>query len=188
MKEMVNFNLGHKLVHVLIACAIGGMFVSSVFFRMQNPSLTIQVKEKNTPLGSMAKISHLMQKLQDNPQDVHTLQKLALAFMSIQAWDRAKHFWERILDIENSNNYARSKLAMCYFHKKEYEKSVQELKGVIQNNPDDYYAHYNLGRLYLYYLDQKEKGRRHLQKIIGSKEANAGLREKAKKELKNFKN
>ncbi len=188
MRNTVNFNLGHKLVHVLIACAIGSMFVSSFFFRIQNPSLTIQVEEESSSAGPMAEISHLMQKLQDNPRDVPTLQKLGLAFMSMQAWDRAMRFWERILEIENGNNYARSKLALCYFHKKEYAKSVQEFKGIIQNRPDDYYAHYNLGILYSYYLNQQEKGQRHLQKIIESKQANENLREKAKTELKNLKN
>ena len=181
---MSNSAPGHKAILGTVALAFVLIFISSFVYRVQNPSLTIQRQvEQQSGAAPMEMIGQLMRKLEQDPKNVSTLRSLGRAFMSMQAWQRAASFWQRLLEVEPDNNSAAHQLAMCYFRMEEYSQAVTVLKRIIDIDSNDYYAHYNLGVLYKHYLDKADKAEEHLQVIVKAKDAKEELRQEAQKEL-----
>lgn len=179
-----NLSPGHKAVLGLVALGLIMIIVSSFVHRVRNPSLTVhrQGAEQSEAMP-MEMIGQLMSNLEQNPEDVKTLQALGRAFMSMEAWDRAAKFWQRLLKVDPEDKNAAHQLAMCYFRMQEFEQAVDILTKIISMDPESYHAHFNLGILYKHYLDDPEKARQHLQKIIKAEEVEDELREEARKEL-----
>lgn len=186
MNAVNSLTPGHKAILATVALGLVLMFVSSFVYRISNPGLTVQRQtEQQSGAAPMEMIGQLMSKLEENPRDVSTLRSLGRAFMSMQAWQRAASFWQRLLEIEPENKSAAHQLAMCYFRREEFGQAAETLEKIISLDPKSYHAHYNLGILYKHYLNDKDKAQRHLQKVINADEVQDELRQDAKKELGN---
>lgn len=185
MSETIGHSSGQRLIFVFMGCALVAMFVFAINFRLQNPSLTHVVKRSSNPdqAKMMDMIGQLMEKLQKNPDDVSTLETLATVFMSLHEWERAKHFWQRLLKLDSDNAQAHQQLALVLFRIKEHDQAVKHLKEVLKFEPKNVYAHYNLAMIYTYYLDQEKKGQDYFQQILQLKGVEEQLRQKAQKEL-----
>jgi tetratricopeptide (TPR) repeat protein len=181
---MTNKSLGHKSILAIAGLGLVLIFVSSFVYRVNNPSLTIKRQtERQSEAAPMEMIGQLMRKLEQNPQDVSTLRSLGRAFMSMQSWQRAASFWQRLLEVEPKNKEAAHQLAMCYFRMEDFNKSAARLEKIINFDPKSYHAHYNLGILYKHYLNDMQKARKHLKIVINAEEAKEDLRQEAQKEL-----
>ncbi len=186
MSETTGPRSGQRVVFVFMGCALVAMFVFAVNFRIQNPSLTQVVKQTSGPDQSrmMAMVGQLMEKLQEDPEDISTLRTLATVFMSLQEWKRARHFWQRLLEVDSGNVQARQELALVFFRLNEYTRAAEHLKKALELDPGNVYAHYNLGMIYTHYLDQKGKGRDHFRQLLKLNGVEEQLRQKAQDELK----
>ncbi len=179
------YNLGQKAVLCLMGLGLAGILVASLAYRIEHPGLT-ERRGQSTPAKAdemMSRISGLMQRIQDNPDDVEALQQLGHVFMSMQAWDRAARFWQRVLEQQPEDTHARKQLAMCFYRQQDYERAAQELKRILANSSQDHYARFNLGVLLIHFLDQPSQGRAHLQQVAGAEGAEEELRQKAREEL-----
>jgi len=183
--EVNRADWAEKLILMIMAGALVSMLISSFVFKWQHPSFFVINKnqQKNQATEPMAIIGSLMQKLKKNPQDVETIRKLAQVFMAMESWDRAIHFWQKLLDLKNKDPRARQNLAMSYFHLQQYEAAARELEIVLQLETGNFYAHYNLGVLYGHYLNSPQKAKKHFQFIVQSDQAPDNLRGQAKKQL-----
>lgn len=181
---------GVKLVLVITAISLLAVLSYSLLYRMQHPFLTKQRDSGSKQQASqepgqdgMERIAELMKRIQENPRDVKALSQVARLFMSMQSFERAAKFWERVVRIEPERAGSRQRLAMCYYRLERYKDAASELREVLELEPDNAYAHYNLGVLALRFLDRPEKGKRHFQRVLRMEHANAELKDRARREL-----
>jgi len=57
-------------------------------------------------------------------------------------------------------------LGVFYTQNKEYSRAIAELEKAIELNPDDPYAHYNLGYIYAEYLVNRQKAIEHFRQFL----------------------
>jgi tetratricopeptide (TPR) repeat protein len=186
MNEISVHRSGQRIVLALMACGLIAMFTFAVHFRVQNPSLTqrrVQHGQQTDRAQVMAMIGQLMEKLQDNPNDTTTLENLGMIFSSMQEWKRASHFWQRLLEIDSRNLEAHQQLALCLFRTKDHDQAVDHLKTVLELDPNNAYALYNLAMIHTYYLDDPEKGRLYFQELLRQNNVDEQLQDKARQEL-----
>ena len=171
----------------LVLLALVSMLGYSTLHRLENPSLT-RVVHQNHSGGQedmMGMVGQLMQRLEENPEDVSTLRMLGQVFMRMQAWSEARRFWSRLLALEPGDIQARQQLSMCLFRLEEYAAAEEELQQVVVEEPDNAFALFNLGILHMHYLDDPEKGQRYFQQVIESPQAGPDLKDQAREQLKN---
>ncbi|MFP4169006.1 MAG: tetratricopeptide repeat protein [Desulfonatronovibrionaceae bacterium] len=142
---------------------LAAVVVSFVVYRTDHPSLTRHVQTEEKAMGDM---TGLMERLKDNPEDKEALFMLGQRFMRMQAWDKALEFWERLIKLDPENKTVLTQKGFCLFQQEEYEQAVEEFKKVLDVDDTDYRAHYNLGMLYKYYLEEPQSAREHLQKAL----------------------
>jgi len=181
---------GTKLVLIVTALSLLGMLAYSMVYRVQHPLLTKQQEQSRRQASSQAssqkamdRVAELMSRIQENPKDVQALREVARLFMSMQSFERAAGFWERVLTINPDQSNARQSLAMCYYRMDRYEDAAAELRKVLDLEPDNAYAHYNLGVVLTRFLDQPEKGREHFRQVLNTEGADTELKDRARQEL-----
>jgi tetratricopeptide (TPR) repeat protein len=181
---------GAKLVLVITAICLLSMLGYSLVYRVQHPFLTKQQERSRGQQASqqdsrqaMDRVAELMSRIQENPEDVQALTEVARLFMSVQSFERAAKFWERVLRIEPERVGPRQRLAMCYFRLDRHEDAAGQLRKVLELDPDNAYAHYNLGVLLTRSLQQPEEGREHFRRVLDSDGADAELKNRARQEL-----
>lgn len=174
---------GLGFVLVALVCMLG----FSTLYRLEHPSLT-RVVHQNQAGGQedmMGMVGQLMQRLEENPEDVSTLRTLGQMFMRMQAWSEAQRFWARLLALEPEDVQARQQLSMSLFRQEEYAAAADELREVLKVDPDNPHAFFNLGILNMYYLDDPQEGQRYFQEVIDSPQAGPELKEQAREQLTN---
>jgi len=181
---------GTKLVLVVTALSLLGMLAYSMVYRVQHPLLTKQQEQPRRQASSqepsqeaMDRVAELMSHIQENPEDARALSEVARLFMSMQSFERAARFWERVLNINPDQSHARQRLAMCYYRMERHEDAAAELHKVLELEPDNAYAHYNLGVVQTRFLDQPEKGREHFRQVLNTEGADNELKDRARQEL-----
>ena len=137
--------------------------------RLRNPSLVVQVasmpkqeaRESAMPGGD--EIGALMRELKEKPHDLELMNSLAEALMNAEQWDAAATFVDRALS-EDSKNFTAHFLKGIILHKKgRYEEAAKALEAALAIK-DDARARYSAAVLYLYFLKNKELGRKHLER------------------------
>ena len=89
----------------LLAC-LGALLFAAVVYRVENPTIVQHEEQRQMPggggsmdkMGDMGAVSAMMKRLQDNPEDLETMRSLGMAFMEMQAWERALAFWDMVLE------------------------------------------------------------------------------------------
>lgn len=160
----------------------------SVLYRLDHPGLTVhrhdaQSMEQEDMMGM---VGQLMQRLEEDPEDITALRSLGRAFMRMEAWSEAQRFWIRLLDLRPENVSARQQLAMCFFRLGEYRAAAQELQQVLRIEPAHGHALFNLGILYAYYLQDITQGKEYFQRIIELPEAGTELKRQAREQLEDL--
>jgi len=179
---------GAKLVLILVGICLLGVLGYSMVYRVQHPFLTQQRERpgqasQQPSRDNMGRIAELMSQIQENPRDVRALTEVARRFMSMNAFERAAKFWERVLRISPEDPEPRQGLAMCYYRLNRHQDAARQLRRVLELDPDNAYAHFNLGVLLTGYLEEPEKGREHFRQVLDAEGANAELRDRARREL-----
>ncbi|MFW6314441.1 MAG: tetratricopeptide repeat protein, partial [Desulfohalobiaceae bacterium] len=133
---MNSANVLHRASKVVLPLMLAGLLLLlgySVVYQVQNPGLTQQARQRpeNQTQGQdqeqtqemMEMVSSLMQRVQEDPQDVESLEQLGLIFMRMEAWERAAQFWKRVLEQEPEHLQARQQLANCYYRQEEHAQA-----------------------------------------------------------------
>jgi len=181
---------GTKLVLIVTAICLLAILSYSLLYRVQHPFLAKQrghdaeqQASQQPSQKAMERIVELMSRIQDNPKDVQALTEVARLFMSMRSFERAAKFWERVLRLTPDDPGPRQRLAMCYFRLDRHEDAASQLRRVLELDPGNAYAHYNLGVLLTGYMDREQEGRKHFRRVLRMEGADAELKDRARREL-----
>lgn len=189
---------GVKLVVGFVAAGLVAMFLWSFAYRVDNPSLVQAPRqpqaqaddhdhEQQGDEAGMKMIATLMQRLQENPNDVDTLAILGEQFMRMQQWERASQLLERALAAAPGNIDVLSMLGICDFNREKYRESADKFETILELAPQNMMARYNLGILYGHFLKDAAKAREFLQAVADAPDVDEQTRQQARDEIANLK-
>ena len=176
-----------KSVAFLAIVCLAVIFLSSLWSRVQNPSITVETRTASSTeeQAVMAQVSVLMAEVEKNPENVQALAELAHAFMLMQAWERSYAFWKRILVLEPENKLALNQAGFTLFQQERYGEAVDYFKALLKLDEESYRSLFNLGIIYKYYLDDQEKAEANFQRILDIGPEDPQLLERVRRELDN---
>jgi tetratricopeptide (TPR) repeat protein len=173
----------------LLAC-LGALLFTAVVYRVDNPSIVQHEEQREMPgggsmekMGDMAGVSALMQRLQSNPDDIEAMRSLGMSFMEMQAWERALAFWDMVLERHADDVMALNQKGFCLFELEQYAEAAVLFERMLGIEKDNFHAHYNLGVIYKYYLEQPEKAASHFQAVVDGAPEDPALLSNARREL-----
>ena len=183
-----------RVVMFLLLC-LGLILFAAVAYRVENPSIVQHEERQEMPgggmgkmgdmdkMGDMAGVSSMMKKLQDNPDDVEAMRSLGMAFMDMQAWDKAMSFWDMVLQKNDKDVMALNQKGFCLFELEKYAEAAELFERMLMVEQQNFHAHYNLGVIYKHYLAQPDKAAVHFQAVLDAAPDDPELMESAKREL-----
>ncbi|NCD24818.1 MAG: tetratricopeptide repeat protein [Deltaproteobacteria bacterium] len=177
-----------RVIMFLLGCLAVVVF-ATVVYRVEHPSIVQHEERREMPGGGMgnmdgmANISVMMKRLQDRPEDVDAMRSLGMAFMEMEAWDKAVSFWDMILNKTPDDVMALNQKGICLFEVKRFAEAADQFERMLAIEPANYHAHFNLGILYKHYLEQPDKAAGHFQTVIDAKPEDRELVESARREL-----
>ena len=178
-----------KVVALIVAAGLLAMLAWTVVWRAEHPSLVEKPRQSRAqassqgmpgdPQQNMGMITALMEKLKENPDDVHTLHTLAEQFMRMQAWDRAEALLERAVVADPTNGSVLNLMGIVEFNLKRYRDAADKFELLLEQAPDDLMARYNLGVLYGHFLEDKDKAVEYFQSVVDAENAPEDMRKEA---------
>jgi tetratricopeptide (TPR) repeat protein len=173
----------------LLAC-LGAMLFAAVVYRVENPTIVQHEERREMPgggsmekMGDMDGLSAMMKKLQDNPDDIEAMRSLGMSFMEMQAWDKALSFWDMVLERHADDVMALNQKGFCLFELEQYAEAAALFDRMLAIEKENFHAHYNLGIIYKYYLEQPDKAGAHFQAVIDASPDDPALVSNARREL-----
>lgn len=168
--------ISKKQQYILLIIIVGALSIiwGTTSYFIEHPTLTIHIEQqeasatkqdKNISNTSQKDLLTLTQKLQANPNNTRILLELSKYFIELCEWKQAEYFLLHALIVEPNNPDILYLLGITQYNQKEYIDAVNSFKKVLIIEPDPS-AQYNLGLLYLYYLDEKNQGLQYLQNVI----------------------
>lgn len=184
--------LAGRVAALLVALGLAAMFVSSVAYRLENPSRKVAARQ---PAASamqnggpenqemMAELGQLMAELREKPKDVGVMLDIATRFAHMEAFDRVELFARRILALDPKHPEALNLLGIAAFRQHQIEEAESAFRKLTEVMPDNAPAQYNLGLIYRYHLNKPDEAQRRFQLAAKSMGDNAQLRPLVEKEL-----
>lgn len=162
---MTQHDQGRRFVVAVMGLGLAFLFIASILYVVQNPSLTMQARQ-DQQAAAMSKIAELMASLDKEPNHLPTLMTLGDQFMRIGSWEQAVVFWKRALAVDPAQDQALNGLGVAYYNLDKFSESAEQFERMIALLPDNYRAHFNLGMLYKHYLDQPQRARTHFERVL----------------------
>lgn len=179
----------HRVTLFLLVC-LGAMLFAAVSYRVENPTIVQHEEPREMPgggsmqkMGDMSGISAMMQRLQENPDDIEVMRSLGMSFMEMQAWERALAFWDMVLERHDHDVMALNQKGFCLFELERYDEAAALFERMLGIEKDNFHAHYNLGVIYKYYLEQPDKAASHFQAVVDGAPEDPALLSNARREL-----
>ena len=168
---------GGKVLALLVAASLVVMFLSSLFYRMENPSRIVAPREQpRQAMGGdgpaamseadMEAVRGLMQRLAENPDDPEAQLELARRFLAMNAWDRAASFAQNAVNLMPANPEALNLYGVALFRMERYAESAAILEQLVAVAPGNFMALFNLGVIYKHYLDNPAEGEERLRRAL----------------------
>lgn len=176
-----------KPVLLIMAVLVAAMFLTSFVYRMRHPAMTVTLREapaaaKEADGQEMMHIQELMGQLQANPGDGEAMIELAEAFMGMKALDRATLFLDRAAKVMPGSTRLLRDQGMVAFEHEDYPKARDAFQGILDRDAKNATAHFNLGVLKRYYLNQTEPAMAHFRAVVEA-DPSGRVGEMARKEL-----
>lgn len=178
-----------RVLYFLLGC-LAVLVFSATVYRVDHPSLVQREERRQMPpgggqaaMGGMGDIAAMMKSLQDNPENVEAMRALGMAFMEMQAWEKSVSFWDMVLERIPEDPMALNQKGICLFEQKQYAAAAAVFETMLAGEAHNYHAHYNLGILYKYYLEQEDKAAGHFQAVLDANPEDQSLVGKARREL-----
>ncbi|MEW6540312.1 MAG: tetratricopeptide repeat protein [Bacillota bacterium] len=90
-------------------------------------------------------VRQLEQKVRDNPSDVESRIRLAVAYRDMMDYERSIALFEETLALEAGNQRVRLDLAEMYLQLGEHEQAIGQLEALLETNPEHHRALYLYG-------------------------------------------
>lgn len=178
---------GRKLIVAVMGVALIAMLATSFMYRMNHPSLVMEGREQRPaamdgPADESAMLAALMQRVQENPTDAAALLTLGEHFMTHEEWQRAEMFLKRAVIAAPSEPRGLYLLGFAQYHKGEHAVAAETFERMLVLE-EDAAARFNLGMLYIHYLNEPAKGYAYLQKVESNPKAESDVKEHVAQEL-----
>jgi len=187
-------------VIALTVLVLVAMFLVSFIYRTQNQGMQVQRRPQQAAQGAdhgdsqsgipaameqamMGEIGTMMEKLQENPDDVELLLQLSERFMTLESWDKAEVFLTRAMIAQPGNLDALYKLGIVNFELQRPKDAAGYFEQIIALDPSHGHAQLNLGILYKHYLDKPEQARERFEAVLQIEGMPEEMLDVAKKEL-----
>ena len=187
-------NRGRKAALILVAVGLAAIFVGSLVYRMENPGMQKQVQshvhatENGQPAGGMdmdavrEMIDALEARLAENPADLEALFQLAEIELMRQDRDRALAYLDQARGQAGEDTAALHRLSSMYFQLERNEDAAAVLRRILEIDPNEGYASYNLGVLLRYRMGDDQAAAEAFRAVLGM-EGFDDLKEQSQKEL-----
>lgn len=136
----------NKKIIALLPIIIGITFFVIVF-RVINSAHSSEVESSPTELNN-SESENFQSILQGDPNNIDALTNVGNEFYGQGEYDSALTYYERVLKIEPSNQYALYNKALVSFSKKDYTRSIKIVRQCLNQHPDYGYGYYLLGDNY----------------------------------------
>ncbi len=181
-------SLSSRLLLIFLGICFAAMLIVSLTQRFLNPRLVVPSRSSDmetaqADTGMDGQIGALMQKLGENPNDVETMLHLVQHLITIKNWQAAETFAQRALALDVLNDKALYLLGFIK-HNLDQNKDAALLLEKALAVKDDPHVRYSLGMLYIYFLNDADRGYTHLETALKSAGADDSLRGRIEDELK----
>lgn len=181
-------SLSSRLLLIFLGFCFAAMLLVSLTQRFLNPQLVVpsrpsgmEAAQANSTADNQ--IGALMQKLGENPNDVETMLHLVRHLIALRNWQAAETFAQRAVALDVLNDKALYLLGFIK-HNQDQNKDAALLLEKALAVRDDPHIRYSLGMIYIYFLNDAERGYTHLETALKSSGADDSLRARIEEELK----
>ena len=181
-------SLSSRLLLIFLGICFAAMLIVSLTQRFLNPQLVVPSRSSGmetaqADTGMDGQIGALMQKLGENPNDVETMLHLVQHLITIKNWQAAETFAQRALALDVLNDKALYLLGFIK-HNLDQNKDAALLLEKALTVKDDPHVRYSLGMLYIYFLNDADRGYTHLETALKTSGADDHRRGRIEDELK----
>ena len=179
----------HGALRLVLGAGLILMLGSACLYLTEHPSLTVHTQQASGSLpatgmasADVSPVMQLMQHLKHDPNDVDTLVKLADLFLHENDPVRAENFALRAREVAPDNVDALYILAIARHQQERHAEAAAALEAAlaIRDSAD---MRYSLGVLYIYFLNQPDKGRAMLEAALAAPGLSESLKAHIEKEL-----
>lgn len=149
----------HRLLMLALLAGLLVMLGTAVWQRFTEPELVQQVAHVSAQHSQeeMSAVGRLMEQVSQNPTDMDGLLSLVNALVKMENWEAAENFARRAIELDGKDPRPLHLLGVIQHNTGRHADAARTLEGVIALR-DDPSVRYSLGVLYIYYLNDKERG------------------------------
>lgn len=179
-------SLSSRLLLIFLGCCFAAMLVVSLMQRFLHPQLVVPAQtagSAQTDSSMDGQIGALMQKLGENPNDVETMLHLVQHLITIENWQAAETFAQRAVALDALNDKALYLLGYIKHNQNQNRDAALLLEKALAVK-DDAHIRYSLGMIYIYFLNDVERGYSHLEAALKAPGVDDDVRARIEEELK----
>jgi cytochrome c-type biogenesis protein CcmH/NrfG len=176
MSEYVPVRGMQRILLLCLALAFVVMMSVSLWQRIKQPDLVLPSHHspQSAATARMEIISHLMQKLQQNPDSVGIMIHLAEHLMEDNNWTAAENFLRRAVVTAPDNPRPLYLLGVVLHNQGNHAEATAFLERVV-SLLDEPPVRYSLGILYIHFLQDSVRGGEHLRAALAMPELPEGM-------------
>lgn len=190
-----SLNSGQKALVWLLGMSLVVIFAASLTYRMNHPGNKVEFQQQSRGGGmpggmdamnedAMKQVRSLMEQMKKEPDNMDIQLDLANSFMMIRAYERAKSFFEKVVEVQPQNVQALMGLGMCYYQAEQFKEAADSFDRIIAVDPDDSMARFNTGIIKKYYLHEHDAADEQFRSIIANPKSPLEMKKRAEDELK----
>lgn len=176
-------SLPRRLIMLALLAGLLIMLGTALRQRIMEPELVQQVA--HTPAHTqeeMSAVGRLMEQVSQNPTDMDGLLSLVNALVKTENWDAAENFAHRAVELDKKDPRPLHLLGVIQHNTGRHADAARTLEAVIALR-DDASVRYSLGVLYIYYLNDKERGLAQLRAGLSLPDVGDSLKKHLQSEL-----
>lgn len=176
-------SLPRRLIMLALLAGLLIMLGTALRQRIMEPELVQQVA--HTPAHTqeeMSAVGRLMEQVSQNPTNMDGLLSLVNALVKTENWDAAENFAHRAVELDKKDPRPLHLLGVIQHNTGRHADAARTLEAVIALR-DDASVRYSLGVLYIYYLNDKERGLAQLRAGLSLPDVGDSLKKHLQSEL-----
>lgn len=177
--------LARRLLMLALMAGLLVMLGTAVWHRFSEPELVQKVAHVSAQHSQeeMSAVGRLMEQVSRDPTNMDSLLTLINALVKMENWDAAENFARRAIELDAKDPRPLHLLGVIQHNAGRHADAARTLEAVIALK-DDASVRYSLGVLYIYYLNDKERGLAQLRAGLSLPGISDSLKKHMESELK----